>query len=230
MKCSRCGIEKNELAEDLEFVVLDVEDYKRITPIGVGWPSGVRWEIEGWKVSETGRYRSAVCADCAKALIPILRKKRLAMVGAGLLSLALSPISISMMDKIPIIGFFGGWFVFPIAGFAAFIMAYQRHTKQVVFDGYHRKAWSAGGGQALHASYGLLPRQKDIQMRFLLSEWEQIRASYGEERAESGWSHFIIARHFTLSADDQPTKEQTLEYFEAKHMGEVMDRHPHKKR
>mgnify|MGYP001308213007 CR=1 FL=1 len=230
MECSRCGVEKTDFAEDLEFAVLDVEDYKRIYVLGTGWPSGFRWEIEGWKVREAGRYRSGVCADCAKALVPALRKKRLKMVGIGLSILALSPISISLIDKIPFVGLIGGWFVFPTAGLITLILAYQLNKKSAIHDTYHRKAWKSGGGKALHASYGMLPRQKDIQMRFLFPDWEKVKAEYEKERAESGWSHFISARHFTLAADDHPTTEQTLEYFKAKNMGEVMDRYPHKKK
>lgn len=67
-------------------------------------------------------------------------------------------------------------------------------------------------------------------MRFLCADWEQIRSSYEDERKESGWSHFIITLHSTPSADRQPSKQQTLEAFRAKHMGEIMDGHPHKKR
>lgn len=230
MKCSRCGTDKTDFAEDLEFVVLDVEDYKRILPYTVGWPVGNTWEIEGWKVSEAGRYRSGVCADCAKALAPLLKKRRLGMVGLGLFILALSPISIAMIGKVPVIGFFGGYFIFPVAGIAAFIMAYQLNKRSVVLDGFHRKAWRSGGGKALHASYGMWPRQKGVQMRFLVPDWEKAKAGHEEERRASGWSHFIITRHSTLGSDAQPTVAQTLETFGAKHMGEVMDAHPHKKK
>ena len=198
MKCSRCGTEKTEFSEDLEFVVLDVEDYKRITPYTTGWPTGNDWEIEGWKASEAGRYRSGVCADCAKALAPMLKKKRLRMVGLGLFILALSPISISMMDKIPLVGLIGGWFLFPFAGIITLIMAYQLNKKSVVLDGFHQKAWRSGGGKALHASYGLWPRQKGVQMRILVPDWEKVKAGHEEERRASGWSYIIITRHFTL--------------------------------
>jgi hypothetical protein len=230
MKCSRCGLDKSEFAEDLEFVVLDVEDYKRVTPYTTGLPVGNQWEIEGWKASEAGRYRSAVCGDCEKALVPVLKKKRLKMVGLGLFILALSPISISMIDKVPVVGFFGGYFIFPIAGIAAFIMAYQLNKKTAVLDSFHRRAWTSGGGKTLHASYGLWPRQKGVQMRFLVPDWDKAKAGHEEERRASGWSHFIITRHSTLSADTCPTVPQTLETFGAKHMGEVMDRYPHKKK
>jgi hypothetical protein len=228
--CSRCGLEKSEFAEDLDFVVLDVEDYKRITALSTGWPSGAAWEIEGWRVSEAGRYRSAVCADCAMALAPMMKKRRLTLVGLGLFFLTLSPISIALIDKIPVVGFFGGWFLFPVAGIAALIMAHQLNKKSVVMDRLHRKAWRSGGGKVLHASYGMWPRQKGVQMRFLVPDWEKVRAGHEEERRASGWSHFIITRHSTLSADDRPTVPQTLESFGAKHMGEVMDAYPHKKK
>ena len=152
------------------------------------------------------------------------------MVGIGLLILALSPISIAMIDKIPVVGLIGGWFVFPAAGLITLILAYQLNKKSAIHDTYHRKAWRSGGGKALHASYGMFPRQQGVQMRFLVPDWEQLRSSYEKERTESGWSHFINTRHYTLAADDHPTKEQTLEYFKAKHMGEVMDRYPHKKK
>lgn len=230
MKCSRCGNEKTDFAEDLEFVVLDVEDYKRILVLGTGWPVGVRWEIEGWKVSEAGRYRSGVCADCAKTIRAMLKKKRLRLAGLGLGFLVLSPLAISLTDKMPVVGLIGGWFVFPLAGAITLIMAYQLSKKSTAFDEYHRKAWEPGGGAKLHASYGLLPRQKGVQMRFLLKDWEQLRAPYEEERRESGWSHFITTIHSTPSADRQPPKQEILEAFKAKHMGEIMDRHPHKKR
>lgn len=230
MKCSRCGNEKVDFAEHLEFVVLDVEDYKRILVMGVGWPSGGRWEIEGWKVGEAGRYRSGVCADCAKTIRLMLKKKRLGMSGLGLGFLLLSPLAISLTDKMPVVGLIGGWFVLPIAGLITLIMAYQLTKKSVAFDGYHREAGRSAGFMALHTSCGLLPRQKDVQMRFLCADWEQIRASYEDERKESGWSHFIITLHSTPSADRQPSKQQTLEAFRAKHMGEIMDGHPHKKR
>lgn len=229
MKCSRCGTEKTDFAEDLEFVVLDVEDYKRILPYTVGWPVGNTWEIEGWKVSEAGRYRSGVCADCAGALAPLLKKKRLWMAGLGLLLLALSPISITKMGSSPV-GLIGGWFVFPIAGLVTLIMAYQLNKKSVVLDGFHRKAWTSGGGKTLHASYGMWPRQKGVQMRMLVPDWERARAGHEAERRASSWSHFIITRRSTLGSDTQPTVAQTLETFGAKHMGEVMDAHPHKKK
>lgn len=230
MICSRCGTEKTDFAEDLEFVVLDVEDYKRITPYTTGLPIGNQWEIEGWKVSEAGRYRSGVCADCAKAIAPMLKKKRLLLVGLGVFLLALSPISISLIDTIPTVGLIGGWFVFPAAGIITLITAFMLSKKGAAYDTCHRKAWTSGGGKALHASYGLLPRQKSIQMRFLIKDWEQLRPSYEDERRESGWSHFIITRHSTLSADQRPSKPQALEAFGAKHMGEIMDRYPHKKK
>lgn len=230
MKCSRCKTEKNDFVEDLEFAVLDVEDYKRIYVLGVGWPAGVRWEIEGWKVSESGRYRSGVCADCAKTIRPMLKKKRLIMAGLGMGFLLLSPLAISLTDKMPVVGLIGGWLVFPVAGFITLILAYQLNKKSTAFDEYHRKAWESGEGRVLHSSSGIFPRQKDVQMRFVLKDWEQARASYEEERKESGWSHFIIALHSSLSADQQPSKQRTLEAFKAGHMGEIMDRHPHKSR
>jgi len=110
------------------------------------------------------------------------------------------------------------------------IMAYQVSKKSRAFDEYHRKAWESGGGKALHASYGCLPYQKGIHMRFVLSDWEQVRASYEKERQESGWSHFIVKLHNTLASEEQPSKQRTLEAFKAGHMGEIMGRYPHKSR
>jgi hypothetical protein len=223
-------MEKSEFAEDLEFAVLDVEDYKRILALGTGWPSGVRWEVEGWKVNEVGRYRSGVCADCARAIRPMLRKKRLIMVAVGLGFFLLCPLSISQIDRMPVVGLIGGWFLFPCAGFISLILAYQLYKTSGALDGFHRKAWKSGGGKTLHASYGMLPRQKGVQMRYLLKDWASIRDSYEEERRASGWSHFIVKLQSTLAADSQPTRQQTLEAFGAGHMGEIMDRHPHKSR
>jgi hypothetical protein len=230
MKCSRCGTEKSDFAEDREFVVLDVEDYKRILVLGMGWPSGVRWEIEGWKVSKAGQYRSGICSDCAKEIRPVLKRKRLKMAGIGIGFLLLSPLSITMMDQIPVIGLIGGWFVFPVAGFAALIWAYQRNKESMSFDVYHRKLWEADRGKTLHASYGMYPRQRGVQMRLVLKDWEQFSATYEEEQSESGWSHFIITIHSSLTSDRQPSKQETLEWFKARHMGEIMDRYPHKEK
>lgn len=230
MKCSRCWSEKSDFAEDQEFAVLDIEDYKRICVLGIGRPMGVRWEIEGWKVKESGRYRSGVCTDCAKTIMHAAKRKRLLMTTVGLSFLVLSWFSISRMDTMPIVGLIGGWFAFPILGFIMLILAYQLNMQAVAFDVYHRKAWVANGGKTLLASYGVLPRQGGVRTRFVLENWEQIRASYEEERRESGWSHFLITLHANLIPDEHPSKQSTLERFKAAHMGEIMDQYPHSNR
>lgn len=227
MKCSRCGFERSDFAEDLEFAVLNVEDYKRVLVSMAGRPAGYQWEIEGWKLGEAGRYRSGICAACAKDIGPALKKKRLKTAGLGAVLLLLSPVALSLWSKMPAVGLIGGVFVFPIAGLITLIAAYQTTRKGAALDVYHRRAWESAGGGRLHASYGFLPRQKGLQMRFAVPDWDKVRAEYDDERRESGWSHFIQTRHFTLSSDDHPSKKEALEMFGAVHMGEIMDRYPH---
>jgi hypothetical protein len=229
MKCSCCETQKLDFAEDRQFVVLEIEDYKRISALGIGRPMGLRWEIEGWKVGEVGRYRSAICADCASTIGAGLSKKRLVMTATGLGFLVLSGLSIWMTDSMPVVALVGGWFIFPILGLATLVMAHQLGKQAVGFDVHHRRAWDIGKDRKLFASYGVLPRERGVLTRFLLEDWEKVQASYLDERRRSGWSHFIITLRSSLAADEQPSIERTLEAFKAAHMGEVMDQHPHTK-
>jgi hypothetical protein len=230
MKCSVCGNEKSDFAEDREFVVLDVEEYKRIVALGLGWPAGVRWEIEGWKLREAGRYRSGVCTDCAPSIQAATAAHRARLTAVGLFVLALSPVSFALWDKLPALGLIGGCFVFPIVGLCTLIGAYQTGRKGVAFDKYHRLAWEAGGGAKLHASYGFYPYQSGLGMRLTSADWEQVREAQDAERHASGWSRFVITRHVTMASDDHPSRADTLAAFKAGHMGEVMDSRPHKGR
>lgn len=230
MKCSACGQEKADFAEDREFVVLDVEQYKRIVALGIGWPAGVRWEIEGWKLREAGRYRSGVCAQCAPSIGAAATQRRYRLLLLGLAVLALSPVSIALWDKLPALGLIGGCFVFPIVGLCTLIGAWQSTRKGAEFDTFHRRIWEAGGGLKLHASCGFYPYASGVGMRLAPADWEQVREAQDSERRASGWSRFIITRHVTMAPDDHPSPAETVAAFKAGHMGEVMDSREHKGR
>jgi hypothetical protein len=224
----------------------------------------VTWEIEGWKVSEAGRYRSGVCDACTKAISLKNRKRRRILASIGFFFLLFCPVCIYLLNSPPAIfrpamsnaveegptvqsvrnhalhhdysdwsgdakiALLIGFIPFTSIGACMLMYAYSL-KKAVAIDVYHRKVWEEANAKTLAPSWGILPRRKGLLGRFVLADWETLRSSYEQERLESGWSHFILKRSQAYSTVS-PAKQEALERFKAKHMGEIMDRFPHKNR
>lgn len=208
-----------------EFIVLD---YRQKVANHLGFPSGTKHTVQGWKIKHSSTIHTYVCDECANQYLEkIKRHAPLKAIITGGITLILLTTFIYMIAT-EVENEYGDYgnlilllFIISIIVFVIFLSRVFSE-KSFIIPTLQRKALKKLLGPKLKQNYGepeKFPKFKGLIFHIANEKWKNFENRINEIEAQTGWSYIHYTYESTLGGTQICTLEQGASLKNVEHLG-----------
>jgi hypothetical protein len=226
--CTLCSKVPNTPCDDKtteEFVVID---YRIKSANHIGFPSGEKHTVQGWKIKHNRTIHTYVCGECAdKYLTKIKQHAPRNAIISGAVTLFFVIIFIYMLT-IEVGNEYGGYGLLVILLFMISLFVFGFFMNRVFADKsqsnntLQKRALKKLLGASLNLKYSQpenFPRLKGLLFHIASTDWQNLEKRLGEIESKTSWSYIHYLRESTLGSPQICTLEEGATYKKVEHLG-----------
>lgn len=226
--CTLCGKVSDTPCDDKtteEFVVID---YRINAASHIGFPSGEKHTVQGWKIKHKRTIHTYICDKCADEYLTKIKQHapRNAKITGGITFIFLIMIIYMLITEVDNeYGDYGNLvlllFIISLVVFVFYLSRVFADKSQSIYT-LQKRALKKLLGASLNLKYSQpenFPKLKGLLFQISSTDWQNLEQRFGEIEAKTGWSYIHYLRESTLGSPQICTPEEGASYKKVEHLG-----------